>query len=59
VQIEMFNTGTLQPPANGGIGVANARERLRQLYGNDQHFDLRNDRGGVLASLSVPLKELE
>jgi hypothetical protein len=59
VQIEMFNSGTLQPPANGGIGVANTRERLRQLYGNDQHFDLRNDRGGVLASLSVPMKEPE
>ena len=58
VQIEVFNSGTLQPATNGGIGVANTRERLRQLYGNDQHFDLRNDRGGVLASLSVPLKEL-
>jgi two-component system sensor histidine kinase AlgZ len=59
VQIEMFNSGTLQPPANDGIGVANTRERLRQLYGNDQHFDLRERSGGVLASLSVPMKELE
>lgn len=58
VLIEVFNSGTLQPQANGGIGVANTRERLRQLYGNDQHFDLRERSGGVLASLSVPLKEL-
>ncbi|HJW95095.1 MAG TPA: histidine kinase [Thermoanaerobaculia bacterium] len=58
VHIEMFNSGTLSSSTNGGIGVANTRERLRQLYGNEQKFELRNDVGGVVASLTVPLREL-
>jgi len=58
LRIEMFNSGTLSPSSDQGIGVANTRERLRQLYGNDQRFDLRNDAGGVLASVSMPLREL-
>lgn len=58
VRIEMFNSGSLVPAKEGGIGLTNTRERLRQLYGNAQQFDLRNDGGGVLASLDIPLREL-
>ena len=58
VTIEMFNSGTLVPSADNGIGLGNTRERLRQLYGDAQTFELRNDRDGVLASLTMPLREL-
>ena len=58
VRIEMFNSGSLVPAQDGGIGLTNTRERLRQLYGNAQRFELRNDGGGVLASLNIPLREL-
>jgi LytS/YehU family sensor histidine kinase len=58
VTIEMFNSGTLAPSAGGGIGLGNTRERLRQLYGDAQTFELRNEHDGVLASLTMPLREL-
>src|SRR4051795_5110540 len=31
VRIEMFNSGSLAPAQDGGIGLTNTRERLRQL----------------------------
>jgi LytS/YehU family sensor histidine kinase len=58
VLIEMFNSGTLSPSADAGIGLGNTRERLRQLYGNAQRFELRNENGGVLASLRIPMREV-
>jgi hypothetical protein len=58
VQIEMFNSGSLAANGSAGIGLANTRERLRQLYGNGQRFELRDAGGGVLASLDLPLREL-
>jgi hypothetical protein len=58
VRIEMFNSGSLAPAQDGGIGLTNTRERLRQLYGNAQQFELRNDGGGVLAAMNIPLREL-
>jgi two-component system, LytTR family, sensor kinase len=58
VTIEMFNSGTLAPSRDGGIGLGNTRERLRQLYGDAQTFELRNAHDGVLASLTMPLREL-
>jgi len=58
VLIEMFNSGTLSPSPDTGIGLGNTRERLRQLYGNAQRFELRNENGGVLASLRIPMREV-
>ncbi len=38
-----------------GIGLRNAGERLRQLYGSDYRFELREaDGGGVLVEIDVP-----
>ena len=40
-----------------GIGLANTRARLKQLYGNRQQFVLRNlEPTGVCAELSVPFR---
>jgi len=58
VRIEMFNSGTLAPSHESGIGLANTRERLRQLYGDRPRFELRGENGGVLASLTMPLREI-
>ncbi len=57
LHIEMFNTGTLDDHARFGIGLRNTIERLKQMYGEKQRFDLRNTDGGVLASLSIPWSE--
>ena len=38
-----------------GIGLANTKNRLRQLYGKDCEFEIRNaERGGVIVSLTLP-----
>ena len=47
----------LQPAATsaGQIGLANTRARLRQLYGDAQSFELRNEvGGGALATMAIP-----
>lgn len=58
LQIDIFNTGNLRENADRGIGLTNTLERLRQLYGDGKHFDIRNLRGGVMASLTIPCTEL-
>ena len=40
-----------------GVGLANTRARLEQLYGNRQEFGLRDlEPTGVSAELSIPLR---
>jgi sensor histidine kinase YesM len=40
-----------------GIGLANTRERLRQLYGDAASLTLDNDpRGGAVATLILPYR---
>jgi len=42
-------------PKREGIGLANTRARLSELYGADQHFDLTNQpEGGLCVRLSFP-----
>ncbi|HXO22773.1 MAG TPA: histidine kinase [Thermoanaerobaculia bacterium] len=57
LRIDMFNSGSLR---NGreGVGLRNTRERLRQIYGDAQRFDLRECGDGVVASLSIPCREV-
>ena len=47
--------------ANGnGIGLANTQERLRQMYGENHRFLLRNgENGGALVLLDIPFRLYE
>jgi two-component system LytT family sensor kinase len=42
-----------------GIGLSNSRERLRQLFGEDQRVELENlAEGGLCATISFPFREI-
>jgi LytS/YehU family sensor histidine kinase len=44
-------------PGRSGIGLRNAGERLRQLYGHDHRFELRpREHGGVLVEIDIPFR---
>lgn len=43
---------------NSGIGISNVRARLQTMYGDEFGLNLRNQGGGVEASLSFPVREL-
>jgi two-component sensor histidine kinase len=58
--VEVQNDGRQPAQAGSGIGLANVRERLRHLYGDDQQFDAgwrKDGRFGV--SIALPLRKLE
>ena len=41
-----------------GIGLANTRERLRQLYGEDARLEIENcDGGGAVVTIKVPFQD--
>jgi two-component system, LytTR family, sensor kinase len=43
-----------------GVGLANTRARLEQLYGADYRFDLYNsDKGGLVVRLTIPFRATE
>jgi LytS/YehU family sensor histidine kinase len=56
--IEVRNSGRLAPDHVRGIGLTNTAERLQQLYGAAHTFTLREDDGGVLATISIPRSDL-
>ncbi len=58
--VEVQNDGRQPAQAGSGIGLANVRERLRHLYGDDQQFDAgwrADGRFGV--SIALPLRKME
>ena len=52
-----FNTGRLAAGAPEGIGLANTRARLAQLYGDRQRLELVEHDGGVQARITLPWSE--
>ncbi len=41
-----------------GIGLANTRARLQQLYGQDARLEIENcDRGGVVVTMNIPFHQ--
>jgi hypothetical protein len=57
--LDVYNDGPLLPQQiQEGVGVANARQRLAALYGNDSVLSLQNRADtGVLATVSLPYRE--
>jgi signal transduction histidine kinase len=50
--------GIVTSDAQRGIGLANTKARLAELYGSEQRLDLRRpDRGGFQVSISVPFRD--
>jgi two-component sensor histidine kinase len=48
-------SGAARAAADGiGVGLANTRERLRRLYGDDAYVRLARDAGGTLATIVLP-----
>jgi sensor histidine kinase YesM len=42
-------------PPDQGIGLANTRARLQQLYGQEARLEIKNcERGGVIVTMSIP-----
>jgi len=49
--------GACEPRSREGIGVANTRARLVQLYGDEQSFEMSNaPEGGLVVMMSVPFR---
>ncbi|HEU5079743.1 MAG TPA: histidine kinase [Opitutaceae bacterium] len=59
--LEVRDTGNgLQPggPRGTGIGVANTRARLQELYGSDHRYEMNNRaEGGLSVVLDIPYQE--
>jgi two-component system, LytTR family, sensor kinase len=63
LDIEVVDDGRGMPPgrsANGGVGLANTRARLEQLYGDDFNFEPRNAAGGGFrVALTIPYRPID
>jgi two-component system LytT family sensor kinase len=55
--LTIANPGTRIVDAPEGIGVANTRARLAQLFGDRQSFGLRAENGRVTAAVTLPFAE--
>jgi signal transduction histidine kinase len=60
LQLSIQDDGRLSPIQSGGsgIGLANIRARLTQLYGNDFHFDLVPSPEGTRVVLELPFQRV-
>jgi signal transduction histidine kinase len=60
LRVDIGNTGTLRNQEATGIGLANARERLRLLYGKRAELSLTEEPAGwVHAMLVLPFQNVE
>lgn len=61
MELQVLNTGDVRPsPSAAGIGLRNARERLKLLYGHRAKLVLQNiSEGRVRASITLPLVPVE
>jgi hypothetical protein len=51
---------TLAKPATGGVGLANIRERIQSLYGDEASLTLSaNQPRGAVSTLSIPIAKLK
>ncbi|MGH7517161.1 MAG: sensor histidine kinase [Gemmatimonadales bacterium] len=60
--LEIADDGVGYDPARAGagVGLANTRERLTQLYGDRQRFEIgRGVAGGTVARVEIPLPEAQ
>ncbi len=58
IQISDDGPGLTGAAIQEGIGLANTRARLEQIYGDDHRFELRNAESvGVVAVLEIPFEE--
>jgi signal transduction histidine kinase len=59
LELEVFDDGAgMQPERSAGLGLANARRRLHELYGDEQALSVRNSPGGgVTALVSIPFHD--
>ncbi len=55
LELQVRNKGSIATPVVEGIGLANTRERLRTLYGDEARFSLTQSGDHVLAQLDLPL----
>lgn len=48
------------PALSSGVGIANTRERLSQIYGDDHAFEVRDaEAGGLEVYISIPCEMAE
>jgi two-component system, LytTR family, sensor kinase len=64
IELQVIDNGPGLQPSNGelkeGIGLANTRARLRQLYGDEHRIEISEaDRGGLAVKLSIPFRQAE
>ncbi|HEY7546247.1 MAG TPA: histidine kinase, partial [Blastocatellia bacterium] len=64
LEINLYNDGPQLPldwrmEQSHGIGLANTRARLHQLYGQNCRLDLRNHETGVMAKIAIPFQPAE
>jgi two-component system, LytTR family, sensor kinase len=58
LRIRVWNSGRLGAVREAGIGLANIAARLRQLHGDRQALELREEAAGVLAQVTLPWSEV-
>ena len=57
--ISVWDDGTMNAAASetsGGVGLKNVRDRLLQLYGVGQSFEIGRDAEGTVARISIPIR---